>query len=147
MSIPTSPPPLIGALLRVPAFAIHRQIITRLNAAGFTDLRVPHIAIFNYPGADGYRPSELAERSGMSKQAMNQLLQSLERLGYIRRDDGENDGRARVVRFTERGHAAWDKILEILADIESDWRGTLGDQRFNQLKDLLQEVCVSDLVT
>ena len=91
--------------------------------------------------------SELAERAGMSKQAMNQLLQSLERLGYIRRDDGDDDGRARVVRFTERGHAAWDKILEILADIESDWRGTLGDQRFNQLKDLLQEVCVSDLVT
>jgi DNA-binding MarR family transcriptional regulator len=147
MSIPTSPPPLIGALLRVPAFAIHRQIIARLNAAGFSDLRVPHIAIFTYPGADGYRPGELAERAGMSKQAMNQLLQSLERLGYIRRDDAEDDGRARVVRFTERGHAAWDEILEILADIESDWRRTLGDQRFDQLKELLQEVCVSGLVT
>jgi DNA-binding MarR family transcriptional regulator len=147
MSIPLSPPPLIGALLRVPAFAIHRQIISRLNSAGFTDLRVPHMAVFIYPGADGYRPSELAERAGMSKQAMNQLLQSMERLGYIRRDDGHGDGRARVVRFTQRGQDAWHKILEILADIESDWRATLGDQHFNLLKELLGEVCVSDLVT
>ena len=35
---------LIGALLRVPAQAIQRRIIAELNAAGFDDLRVPHMA-------------------------------------------------------------------------------------------------------
>src|SRR5215207_2075792 len=95
-------PPLIGALLRAPAQAIHRRIISGLNRAGFADLRPPHMPVFLYPGADGYRPSELAERAGISKQAMNQLLQTLERMGYIRRDEGAEDGRARIVRFTER---------------------------------------------
>ena len=138
--------PLIGALLRLPAQAIHRRIVAGLNAAGFRDLRLPHMGVLQYPGPDGHRPSELAERAGMSKQAMNQLLRSLERLGYIRRSDAEKDGRARIVRFTRRGHAAWTRIHEILAEIETEWRSTLGDRDFDRLKKLLCQVWVSDLV-
>ena len=65
---------LIGALLRVPAQAIQRRIINELNAAGFEELRVPHMAVLQFPGPDGVRPGTLAERAGMSKQAINQLL-------------------------------------------------------------------------
>src|SRR5580692_5276463 len=86
---------LIGALLRVPAQAIHRRIIKELNAAGFDDLRLPHIAVLQFPGPDGVRPGTLAERAGISKQAMNQLLSSLESLGYIVRSSSETEGRAR----------------------------------------------------
>ena len=74
---------LIGALLRVPAQAIHRRIINELNAAGFEELRVLHMAVLQFPGPDGVRPGVLAERAGMSKQAINQLLRSLEALGYL----------------------------------------------------------------
>lgn len=97
---------LIGALLRVPAQAIHRRIIKALNAAGFEELRVPHMAVLQFPGPDGVRPGTLAERAGMSKQAMNQLLRSLEGLGYIVRSDVPDEGRARIIRFTKRGRAA-----------------------------------------
>ena len=76
---------LIGALLRVPAQAIHRRLISELNAAGFAELRLPHMAVLQYPGPDGVRPGTLAERAAMSKQAMNQLLRSLEDLGYLTR--------------------------------------------------------------
>jgi DNA-binding MarR family transcriptional regulator len=138
--------PLIGALLRLPAQAIHRRIVAGLNDAGFRDLRLPHMGVLQYPGPDGHRPHELAARAGMSKQAMNQLLGSLERLGYITRRDAGDGGRARVVRFTRRGHAAWAKIHEILAGIETEWRGTLGDSKFSRLKKLLCEVWTSDLV-
>lgn len=145
-SLELSEDPLIGALLRLPAQAIHRRIVAGLNDAGFRDLRLPHMGVLQYPGPDGRRPSELAEHTGMSKQAMNQLLRSLERLSYIRRSDVAKGGRARIVRFTKRGHAAWAKIHEILAEIETEWRGTLGDKDFNRLKKLLCEVWVSDLV-
>jgi DNA-binding MarR family transcriptional regulator len=138
--------PLIGALLRLPAQAVHRRIVAGLNAAGFPDLRLPHMSVLQYPGPDGRRPSELAERAGMSKQAMNQLLRSLERLGYVRRSDAQEGGRARIVRFTRRGRAAWARIHEILAEVEAEWRRALGDRDFDRLKKLLCEVWVSDLV-
>jgi hypothetical protein len=50
------------------------------------------------------------------------------------------------VRFTKRGRAAWNKIYDILVEVEAEWRRTLGDRQFGQLKKLLHEVWVSDLV-
>src|SRR5215468_8712903 len=131
---------LIGALLRVPAQAIHRRLISELNAAGIGELRLPHIAVLQYPGPDGVRPGTLAERAGMSKQAMNQLLRSLEDLGYITRSNAPDEGRARIIRFTKRGRAAYAKIHDILRDIEHQWSAELGPKDFAQLKQLLLRV-------
>ena len=136
---------LIGALLRVPAQAIHRRIINELNAAGFEELRVPHMAVLQFPGPDGVRPGALAERAGMSKQAMNQLLRSLEDLGYIVRSDAPNEGRARIVRFTKRGRAVYSRVHDILRDIEREWSAELGPKRFAQFKELLWRVWESPL--
>jgi DNA-binding MarR family transcriptional regulator len=136
---------LIGALLRVPAQAIQRRIITELNAAGFEELRVAHMAVLQFPGPDGIRPGLLAERAGMSKQAMNQLLRSLEGLGYLVRSDAPDQGRARIVRFTKRGRAAYAKTYDILRDIEREWSTVLGPKRFAALKELLLRVWDSPL--
>ncbi|HUA62565.1 MAG TPA: MarR family winged helix-turn-helix transcriptional regulator [Verrucomicrobiae bacterium] len=137
---------LIGALLRVPSQAIHRRIIAGLNAAGFEELRVPHMAVLQFPGPDGIRPSTLAERAGISKQAMNQLLQSLEGFGYIVRSDAPDEGRARIVRFTKRGRAAYARVHDILRDIEHEWSVELGPKDFAQLKELLSRVWESPLI-
>ena len=137
---------LIGALLRVPAQAIHRRIIRELNAAGFDELRLPHMAVLQFPGPDGVRPGALAERAGMSKQAMNQLLRSLEGVGYIARADAPGASRARIVRLTRRGRAAYARVHEILRDIEAEWASALGPGPFRQLKQLLLRVWDSPLV-
>ncbi len=137
---------LIGALLRVPAEAIHRRIINDLNAAGFHELSLPHMALFRFPGPDGIRPGVLAERAGMSKQAMNRLLGSLEDLGYLVRADAPDEGRARIVSFTKRGHAAYAKAVEVLREIERDWLAELGPGDFARLKKLLLRVWESPLV-
>lgn len=142
----TSEDMLIGALLRVPAQAIHRRLIADLDAAGFGELRLPHMAVLQYPGPDGARPGTLAERAGMSKQAMNQLLGSLETLGYLKRSDAADEGRARIVHFTPRGRAAYAKIHDILRAIEAEWSAELGAKRFAELKDLLLRVWESPLV-
>ena len=137
---------LIGALLRVPAQVIQRRIIAELNAAGFAELRLPHMAVLQFPGPDGVRPSVLAERAGMSKQAMNQLLGTLEGLGYVARSALPREGGARVVRLTRRGHAAYAKMADILRDIEREWTAELGPKRFAQLKALLALLWNSPLV-
>jgi DNA-binding MarR family transcriptional regulator len=107
---------------------------------------LPHIAVLQFPGPDGVRPGTLAERAGMSKQAMNQLLGSLEALGYLVRSDEPGQGRTRIVRFTKRGRAAFLKIVDILQDVEREWSAELGPKRFAELKALLARVWDSPLV-
>ena len=136
---------LIGALLRVPAQAIQRRLIEELNAAGFEELRLPHMAVLQFPGPDGVRPSVLAARAGISKQAMNQLLRSLEGFGYIVRSRAPDDGRARIVRLTSRGEDAYSRIHDILREIEGEWSAQLGREQFARLKELLFEVWESPL--
>jgi len=147
MSTTTYPPapPLIGALLRVPAHAVQRRIIKELNKAGFEELRWPHMAVLQFPGPDGVRPGALADRAGISKQAMNQLLQSLETAGYIARSAARDDGRTRVVRLTRRGRAAYTRMADILVGIEREWSAELGPKSFSELKALLTRVWQSPL--
>lgn len=137
---------LIGALLRVPAHAIHLRLIGELNAAGYTELRVPHMTVLQFPGPDGVRPGTLAQRAGVSKQAVNQLLKSLARYGYIARSSAPDEGRARTVHFTARGRAAYAKIHDILRDIEREWSAELGPTDFSRLKELLLRVWGSPLI-
>ena len=79
------PPPLLGALMRMPLDAVYRRMLEGLHAAGFTDLVAAHLAVLRYPGPHGRRPSELAADLGMTRQAVNYLLGELERLGYLTR--------------------------------------------------------------
>jgi DNA-binding MarR family transcriptional regulator len=137
---------LIGALLRVPAQAIHRRIVEDLKEAGYEELGMPHIAVLQFPGPHGVRPGTLAERACMSKQAINRLLGSLEESGYLIRSDAPEEGRARVIRFTERGHAVYSKIQDILRDIEREWIAELGSKDFARLKELLARVWDSPLI-
>lgn len=77
---------------------------------------------------------------------MNQLLRSLDGYGYIERSDALDEGRAHSVRFTERGSAAYMKILDVLQDIEREWRAELAHADFEQLKHLLGRMWNSPLI-
>ena len=70
----------------------------------------------------------------------------MEDLGYLNRSDAPDEGRARIVRFTKRGHGAWAKALEVLREIEREWRAELGPKDLAQLKELLFRVWESPLV-
>jgi DNA-binding MarR family transcriptional regulator len=77
---------------------------------------------------------------------MNQLLRSLEALGYLARSDAPDEGRARIVRLTKRGRTAYAKIHDILRAVEHEWTAELGAKRFAELKGLLIRIWDSPLI-
>ena len=133
-------PPLIGALLRFPWEAVQRQMLERLHERGFDDLDAAHLNVFQYPGPQGARPSELAGRLGVSKQALNYLLGELERSGYLERQPHPDDQRSKRIALTDRGAAAVGVIREAVAEVEAAWADQLGAERFAQLRTLLVEL-------
>lgn len=133
-------PPLIGALLRMPWEQVLRRMLARLHEHGFEDLDAAHLNLFLYPGPQGARPSELAARRGMSKQAVNYLLGELERLGYLERRVDAADRRSKRIALTRRGELAMATIRDAVGDIERDWARRLGRERFAQLRGLLSEL-------
>ena len=117
-----------------------RRARVRWRAARGIDLIAAHLDVFQYPGPENRRPSELAAETRMSKQALNYLLGQLEQLGYLTRESDDRDQRSRRIRLTPRGQAVINAMRAIVGDVEAEWRQNLGTCRFTQLLDLLTQL-------
>jgi DNA-binding MarR family transcriptional regulator len=133
-------PPAIGALLRLAWQAVRERIYEGVLEAGYDDLNRAHVLLFRWPTIDGLRPSELAARNQLSRQSINDLLSDLEKRGYLERTLDPTDGRARIVRLTERG---WD-LTQVISDAsfatESEWARVIGEARFDEFRETLCEL-------
>lgn len=132
--------PLIAPLLRVPLQAIRERIRAEVAAAGYDDLGPAHFNILQAPTPDGVRPTDLAARGQMTKQAANRLIRHLERRGYLRLEPDPTDQRARIVRLTDRGSALIAAIRASVEEIEREWARELGRQRFDELRGTLKDL-------
>lgn len=132
--------PLPALLNEVKEKAVH-ELHNRLADEGHPDIRPGHGCVFRFVDAEGSRLTELAERSGLTKQAVGEVVQDLERLGYVERAPHPTDGRAKIVRLTERGRDGARTAERIFADIEIRWGERVGDERMATLRDVLEEIC------
>ena len=137
---PDPPEPRLGALLRLAGETVHAALYERTAAAGYRELRPAHFRLLRFPGPDGVRPSELAQRLGTSKQAITPLLNELEEWGYLERRTDADDLRGRVVRLTRRGWRLLQTIRRLHAEIEADWESRLGPERFRTLLGALRDI-------
>jgi DNA-binding MarR family transcriptional regulator len=131
--------PLIGLLAELKG-AISDELWGRLGERGYGELRPAHGCVFGYLGGEGDRLTALAERSGLTKQAVGEAVADLERLGYVERVPDPADGRAKIIRLSERGREARDEAAEIFADIEGRFAAEVGDERFDEFRATLLDL-------
>jgi DNA-binding MarR family transcriptional regulator len=129
---------MIGSLLRLPHEVVMARMLGALQGGGF-DLTPTELGVFLYPGPEGRRPAELARQCNMSRPAMYYVRAGLERGGYIERQAGPHAA-ATVVRLTARGRAMIGPIRRCVAEIEREWIGHLGAERFEALRETLHEL-------
>ncbi len=134
---------LVG-LLYSAADALTTELSARMQEAGYADVRGAHSCVFANIEPDGMRLTELAERAGMTKQAVGEAVTDLERLGYAERVADPGDGRAKIIRLTDRGHAAQQAGFQVIADIEDEWAERLGAKRVRKMRSLLIDIGAAD---
>jgi len=127
-------------MLRDPALALNELVSEGLVERGFADFRPAHGTIGQHIADRGSRVTELAQLAQVSKPTIVYLVNDLERLGYVERVPDPADGRAKLVRFTERGARAQEAAREIIGQIESDWSRLLGTRDFEALRELLRRL-------
>jgi DNA-binding MarR family transcriptional regulator len=132
--------PQVGALLRMAWESLQSELLADLHAAGFDDLREAHRPLLRYPPIDGLRPTDLAARLKLSKQATNDLLRDLENLGYLRLERDPSDGRARIVRYTDRGWRLYRTGSRISRAIGQRWAHAIGQQRYDRFEATLRAI-------
>ena len=127
-------------LIRRLHLSIRADLIAQLKDQGYDDITPAHIYVFQTPGPDGRRPTELAQGALLTKQAMNHLLSGLEGRGYLERVPADGDGRARVLRLTSKGRDLTKLIQERSAAIERRWGAELGPEVLQEVRTALQRL-------
>jgi DNA-binding MarR family transcriptional regulator len=130
-------PPDVGALLRQCLEHVRARMEADLKSAGFTDLQPAHLAVFSFPPPDGVRPSDLARRIRMSRQATNHIIGQLEALGYLDRR-AERKGERRRIYLTARTRPMVKVIHATLLEIQAEWAAEIGVDRFGEFMTTLR---------
>lgn len=91
-------------------------------------------------GPSGISQALLTERMGLSKQAVQQLVDQLEAQGVVGRAPDPSDGRAKRIVLTELGLADFAERNRVKRAIEQQYRETLGPEAFEALQAALAKL-------
>lgn len=131
------PDPNLAILLREPFLAFIAELFRRLQQAGYGDLRISHLVVFQHIDPAGSRLTELAAKAQMTKPSMGYLVEYLEAAGYVERLPDPSDGRARLVHLTERGWKQIEDALDIIAEMEAELGAAMRPAQLTTLRRLL----------
>src|SRR5215213_8287931 len=108
--------------------AAHDLAITtlheRVEAGGYGDIRPAHGCVFRFVRPEGTRLTEMAERSGFTKQTVGEVV-------------------AKLVFLTAKGQRAQKFARRVFADIEAEWAERFGAERVADMRALLDEIAAS----
>ena len=112
------------------------QIVDGVVGAGFPQ-KPSHSAVFAQISPEGSRLTDLARGAKVSPQAMGELVDELEELGYVERRPDPTDRRAKLIVLTPRGHDCINAGIATINGLEERIDQILGSRGHAQLRRLL----------
>ena len=138
--IRANPPRNTTALLGLAYMSLGHRIVEGVNTAGFPQ-RPAHSAVMAHIDIDGgTRLSTIAARANITPQAVGELVDDLERLGYVVRQPDPDDRRAKRIVLTERGRESVAAALDTIASLEAELEDALGPDKVAELHDSLSRI-------
>jgi len=123
-------------LIALTHFLASRRVGDAVADAGF-QVKPSHGAGFSQLGDQGARLSDLARGAQMSPQAMGELVDELERQGYVVRSPDPVDRRAKLITLTEAGVRCSEAGRDAVETFERELDATLGARGHQQLRRML----------
>ncbi len=136
----TPRPALMIRLLSVAFDDFCEDLERRLADTPYNDIRISHGCVFGNIDPEGTRLTELAERARMTKQSVGEVTSDLEQRGYVERVPDPSDGRAKIIRLTERGRAAQALGIGLIDELEEEWAERFGAERVAALREALEAI-------
>jgi len=129
-------PALVQRLGQIGAAHLRREF----ESQELVGLRPAHALVLVPLLGGGRHASDLAESIGVTRQAIAQVVTGLEADGYVERVSDPGDGRAKLICLTAKGRAALRIMRTCAVELEQTWRDALGNDRLDQLRQLLQTI-------
>lgn len=129
----------VGYWLTQATQSFHRALNERLAPHGITYRQSHVIGWLMLEGE--MTQAELARRMMIEPPTLVRILDRMEALGWISRQDCPADRRRKLIRVTDAAEPAWDKIVSCAKQVRQVvGRGLSADEQY-VLKDLLRRLC------
>lgn len=127
--------------------AIMRQLQKRLAGAGFDEVTIMHGHILGYLSDHKDVPvyqKDIAEAFGIGKSSVTNILQLMERKGYLVCEKAENDGRLKRIVLTPKGKAIHEDTIKIIDKLHDDIESGITEQErdvfFNVIEKMKENI-------
>ncbi len=131
--------PFVRLLIRAHR-ALSNSTAAKLEALGYENFGGAQGTLLAQLDPDGTRLTTLAERLGVTKQSVSQLVTDLEANAYVQRVPDPTDRRASLVRFTERGWNFCQDVNRVRSELETEYETALGAKTMDTLRELLEQL-------
>jgi DNA-binding MarR family transcriptional regulator len=112
---------------------VNRHVVEELHLRGYTKLRSTHTTLLSNMDLAGSTVTAVADRAGISKQAMGRLAVELEKAGYIQVQDDPSDARARILQLTKTGKKLMLDSFEVMDELERRYARSIGRERLGAI--------------
>ncbi len=118
---------------------------TRVMHSLRNDYRHPQLRLsfepyISFAAAGDISPSDIARRLGLSRQAINQTVNDIEKLGYIKRSENPDNRRSKRLALTARGRKLQRDGIKVAQQLESEAARLLGERALEQFMTMLQSL-------
>lgn len=120
--------------------ALNRLVVEALHRRGHKAFRSTHLSLTSNIDLHGTRLNVLAARANMTKQAMWELANELEKAGYVERSVDEEDRRNRIIAFTDAGWRLKMDNIEVFREIEAELEAAVGKKAYDALRGTLKAI-------
>jgi DNA-binding MarR family transcriptional regulator len=131
--------PLI-AVVHAANRAFYQEMANHAMKRGYAGARPAHNSVFATLPLKGARTSDMADRAGITKQSMGEVVRELVDLGLLEMKPDPADRRAKLVTFTEAGLEHARAGRRHLAEIERELIDEVGAETFASTRTVILRV-------
>ena len=129
-----SPDEDLGVLLAACCERVIRTVLAPLGPAGYGHLTSTQAITLLFIGRRINTVTQLAERAGLTTQAMSKTCAALQADGLLDRQPYAGDARSRRLALTAEGHRLHDLLSQAGADAERAWTDLVGAQALQTVR-------------
>lgn len=129
---------LVGYRLRRAQIRIYQDFLDAMDPCSITPPRFSAMTLIRHN--TGMKLTELARAMGIARSGAVEVVNSLEKLGYVLRMESPVDRRAYALALTEQGHAVLDRVTALVQEHDGRVSARLTIEERQQLRCLLDKL-------
>ena len=129
---------LVGYTLRRAQIRIYQDFLAIMEPWSITPPRFSAMVLIRHNAR--MKLTDLARAMGIARSGAVEVVNSLEKLGYVRRCSSPTDRRAFALELTNKGNQVLDKAIALVCEHDARISARLDEHEHRQLRQLLDKL-------